>query len=69
MDDSLPGSEFGIRYGRKCIKCLQKLSKKHGILPPSYVRHDIAPEGSHAVCGGTYSVRLHLIYVRYIHLT
>lgn len=42
-------------YKRQCTRHLLALSKKHGVLPPSFFLHDVVRAGDRAVSGGSYS--------------
>ncbi|KAJ7598118.1 hypothetical protein C8J56DRAFT_1020152 [Mycena floridula] len=42
-------------YKAMCMRHLQRLTKRFGILPPSFFVHDVFREGTHAVAGGGFA--------------
>lgn len=59
MNGTLSGEPFDVRYGRRCMRCMRRLANTYGVLPPSYMIHDITTEGRHAIWGGGYAVSRH----------
>ncbi|ESK94318.1 hypothetical protein Moror_8183 [Moniliophthora roreri MCA 2997] len=45
----------GAKYRKLCVKCMQKLVKKHHILPPSLFVKNVVRQGDHPICGGGFS--------------
>ncbi|EEB93254.1 hypothetical protein MPER_08119 [Moniliophthora perniciosa FA553] len=45
----------GAKYRKLCVKCMQKLVKKHHVLPPSLFVEDVVRRGNYPICGGGFS--------------